>query len=332
MTENRDKYFIETKEPGCKHALFSLSFDPGNLESAVNTYNEWTRKLITHDWPILFAKDRQDVRPMDKGIIQHEQHLDENISFNHEQGIGQDVCLTDYNLNASTRDGSVNPGLYPDGSVNPCLHLNGSVNPDLHLNGSVNPGLLDTRVVQTDVPDKSNTNVQNSPLDLVNTPKSLENKTIVIGPCEQVSNQNESNSKLSTNQESLDTPENQRRQSNQDTPENQRGQSNQDTSENQRGQSNQETTTKPVEMESQPDIPTALDQVVYIAPSSLPGAGKGLFAKIKIPKWTYLGFYFGLAKTEDEFDMLKEHLGVASQYVVHFFKLASLSQYYFRCY
>jgi prepilin-type processing-associated H-X9-DG protein len=61
-------------------------------------------------------------------------------------------------------------------------------------------------------------------------------------------------------------------------------------------------------------IPKSLEQVLEIKESFIPNSGKGVFAKIKIPKHTYLGFYFGVPYDEDEFDSLKEGVGVASQY------------------
>jgi prepilin-type processing-associated H-X9-DG protein len=61
-------------------------------------------------------------------------------------------------------------------------------------------------------------------------------------------------------------------------------------------------------------IPTSLDQVLEIKESLIPHSGKGVFARMKIPKHTYLGFYFGVPYDEDEFDSLKEGVGVASQY------------------
>ena len=76
------------------------------------------------------------------------------------------------------------------------------------------------------------------------------------------------------------------------------------------------------------DIPKSLNAVVQVRPSSviytfyqheqIPGAGNGLFALRDIPKFTYLGFYFGVPMTEDDFDSLKEHVGQASQYSVRF--------------
>jgi hypothetical protein len=61
-------------------------------------------------------------------------------------------------------------------------------------------------------------------------------------------------------------------------------------------------------------IPKNIDEVLEVRESLIPNAGKGVFAKIDIPKHTYLGFYFGVPVDEDEFDSLKDGVGVASQY------------------
>ncbi len=66
------------------------------------------------------------------------------------------------------------------------------------------------------------------------------------------------------------------------------------------------------------DIPKSLDDVVEVRESSIPNAGRGVFAKRRIPKHTIVGFYFGVPLTEDEFDCVKEKIGQASQYAVRF--------------
>ncbi|KAG0290902.1 hypothetical protein BGZ96_005660 [Linnemannia gamsii] len=63
-------------------------------------------------------------------------------------------------------------------------------------------------------------------------------------------------------------------------------------------------------------VPTSLAEVVEVKASTLPNAGKGLFAKIDIPAGTPLGFYFGMPMSENEFDSLKEGVGSASQYSI----------------
>lgn len=62
------------------------------------------------------------------------------------------------------------------------------------------------------------------------------------------------------------------------------------------------------------DVPRSLHDIVAVQPSTIPNAGNGLFARRDLPARIPLGFFFGVPMTEDEFDSLKEHVGVASQY------------------
>ena len=63
-------------------------------------------------------------------------------------------------------------------------------------------------------------------------------------------------------------------------------------------------------------IPKSWKDIVRIAPSTIPSAGNGLFAIRDLPSHCPLGFYFGVPMTEDEFDSLKDHLGMASHYSI----------------
>ncbi|KAI8375345.1 hypothetical protein EDC96DRAFT_496906 [Choanephora cucurbitarum] len=67
-------------------------------------------------------------------------------------------------------------------------------------------------------------------------------------------------------------------------------------------------------------VPKSWDEVVYVAPSRIPNAGMGLFAKRKIPFNVPVGFYFGVPMTEDEFDSLKDRVGRSSQYSIMYRK------------
>ncbi|KAI9003377.1 hypothetical protein DFJ74DRAFT_592742, partial [Hyaloraphidium curvatum] len=66
------------------------------------------------------------------------------------------------------------------------------------------------------------------------------------------------------------------------------------------------------------DLPTSVHDIVEVRESSIPNAGRGVFAKRRIPKHTILGFYFGVPMTEDEFDCVKEKTGLASQYAIRY--------------
>ncbi|KAJ2743935.1 hypothetical protein GGI20_003373 [Coemansia sp. BCRC 34301] len=67
-------------------------------------------------------------------------------------------------------------------------------------------------------------------------------------------------------------------------------------------------------------IPTCWQDIVEVKPSSIPNAGNGLFAVCDLPGGIPLGFYFGVPMTEDEFDSLKEKVGLASHYSIMYRK------------
>ncbi|KAL1923478.1 uncharacterized protein VTP21DRAFT_8458 [Calcarisporiella thermophila] len=68
------------------------------------------------------------------------------------------------------------------------------------------------------------------------------------------------------------------------------------------------------------NVPKSLDDIVEVRPSTIPGAGRGLFAKRFLPFNTPLGFYFGVPMTEDEFDSMKDGVGIASSYSIMYRK------------
>ncbi|KAL1921714.1 uncharacterized protein VTP21DRAFT_10356 [Calcarisporiella thermophila] len=68
------------------------------------------------------------------------------------------------------------------------------------------------------------------------------------------------------------------------------------------------------------DVPKSIHDIVEVRPSTIPGAGSGLFAKRFLPYNTPLGFYFGVPMTEDEYDSLKDGVGLASNYSIMYRK------------
>ncbi|KAI8322884.1 hypothetical protein GQ54DRAFT_297162 [Martensiomyces pterosporus] len=69
-----------------------------------------------------------------------------------------------------------------------------------------------------------------------------------------------------------------------------------------------------------PDIPKSWRDIVQVNMSMIPNAGNGLFAVRDLPAGIPLGFYFGVPMTEDEFDSLKDNVGVASHYSIMYRK------------
>ncbi|KAF9946667.1 hypothetical protein BGZ70_003109 [Mortierella alpina] len=64
------------------------------------------------------------------------------------------------------------------------------------------------------------------------------------------------------------------------------------------------------------NVPTSLADILRVDVSTIPNSGNGLFAKVDLPASTPLGFYFGVPMTENEFDSLKDGVGVASHYSI----------------
>jgi hypothetical protein len=68
------------------------------------------------------------------------------------------------------------------------------------------------------------------------------------------------------------------------------------------------------------NVPRSINDIVEVRQSTIPNAGMGLYAKRDLPPHIPLGFYFGVPMTEDEFDSLKDHLGMASHYSIMYRK------------
>ncbi|OMJ09853.1 hypothetical protein AYI70_g10684 [Smittium culicis] len=67
-------------------------------------------------------------------------------------------------------------------------------------------------------------------------------------------------------------------------------------------------------------VPTKLSDIVQVRKSTVPNSGDGLFATRFLPKGVPIGFYFGVPMTEDEFDSLKDRVGISSRYSIMYLK------------
>ncbi|KAI9230270.1 MAG: hypothetical protein DHS80DRAFT_731, partial [Piptocephalis tieghemiana] len=65
-------------------------------------------------------------------------------------------------------------------------------------------------------------------------------------------------------------------------------------------------------------VPKGWEDIVRVGISTIPGAGRGLFAVRNLPAWTVLGFYFGVPDFEDDFDRDKDGVGIASSYSIRY--------------
>jgi len=66
-------------------------------------------------------------------------------------------------------------------------------------------------------------------------------------------------------------------------------------------------------------VPTSILDLLYTQTSSLgPNAGLGCFTRYNIEIHTIIGFYFGVPMTEDEYDSLKDNVGIASSFSIRY--------------
>ncbi|KAJ3060767.1 hypothetical protein HK102_009365, partial [Quaeritorhiza haematococci] len=211
LTENRDKLFVSSKNLGVRGTIFTLSYEPGNFDQALRDYNRWTHVLITHDWPILFSKERFLPRDENGNII--------------------------YPL----------PPLLSGAAGGTATSLPASTTTPTNT-ATTAPTTFDTLKRKSPErdgePDRDTSEAKRPHLD--------------IG----VANDNND--------------------------------------------------------DDQHPIPTSLYDVVEVRPSTIPNAGRGCFATRRIPAGTTIGFYFGVPMTEDEFDSLKDHVGLASHYSIRY--------------
>ncbi|KXS20624.1 hypothetical protein M427DRAFT_66573 [Gonapodya prolifera JEL478] len=73
----------------------------------------------------------------------------------------------------------------------------------------------------------------------------------------------------------------------------------------------------PAPSEKEP-VPRSLEELLDVRPSSISDAGNGVYARRSIPKYTYLGFYFGVPMMEDEYDARKEHMLLSNMYTIRY--------------
>ncbi|KAJ3339859.1 hypothetical protein HDU93_007744 [Gonapodya sp. JEL0774] len=65
-------------------------------------------------------------------------------------------------------------------------------------------------------------------------------------------------------------------------------------------------------------LPGSLEELLDVRPSSILNSGNGVYARRSIPKYTYLGFYFGVPMLEDEYDARKEHMLLSNMYTIRY--------------
>lgn len=311
LTTNANGYFKSCKPPGEKSTIFSLAFQPADLDSAIEAYNEWERELVDIDWPIFFSpitgdkwatcadrynsimrrriKNVLDQRPVlvrkpTESPVDHDKNTRSKSNGGRRVVYTNDFSLDDY------YDGDISHLGFVDESATAVVNENitSAMNqPDQNVNESagyqqnctnqISDRSSDRLAVEQSMLPKLEASVEKEMLAPPSVDKPNLDQPITEQPLEDLP---------SLDQSALD----------------------------QTDQPSLELDDPLIEQTVQ--IPSSIKDLLRIAPSTLPNAGTGCFSNYKILPHTLIGFYFGVPMTEDEFDSLKDSTGLASSFSV----------------
>ncbi|KAG0096109.1 hypothetical protein BGZ93_005002 [Podila epicladia] len=245
---------------------------------AVKEYDSWMEKLIKHDWPLCFGVPKEGAIPIH---ILEQQEQERKRALENEAG----------EPSASTTDGSATEASSAESKVTPHIETEN----DRKCESTESPG----QRKRSPEPD------HDSDKTLRSSKKQKADEHVL-----------DQESKVTDKLEHLDlqaaTPKSTTSSS---TPEPSSSAS-QTAAKSSSGTEREKVDEYRLEDLDLSNVPTSLSDVVKVDVSSIPNSGNGLFAKIDLPASTPLGFYFGVPMTENEFDSLKDGVGVASHYSI----------------
>ncbi|KAG0267108.1 hypothetical protein BGZ95_002929 [Linnemannia exigua] len=302
LTNNGDKYFIPFKPEGSRSTHFRLAYQPGDFDTAVKEYDSWMEKLIKHDWPLCFGVPKEGAVPIDvlelqerAWLVAQEQNAagvtttaDQSASTTEailEKPESVDILAADTTPTGS-RKRSPEP-LPQDAAEDPrnVKKIRSEMDSNAILNTKVD---IAAQVVDQGQDQDSKVTDKLEQLELRATPSLPSTPASTAG------------------QESETVPST-------PTPAVTKTTSNGGLSSKADSQRVDEYRLEDLDLSS---VPTSISDVVRVDVSTIPNSGNGLFAKIDLPASTPLGFYFGVPMTENEFDSLKDGVGVASHYSI----------------
>ncbi|KAJ3271199.1 hypothetical protein HDV01_006988 [Terramyces sp. JEL0728] len=298
----QDKYFVRIDIPGHTKQHFKLAFETGNFESALKNYNEWTQKLTTLDWPYFFG-DRKAIEKAETfQLLQDSENKLEEIKDEKEverrsespqkvPDIKETDIITPKKRRKSPKKSTPKKQKNNDLQLDDLFPEILQESDRLELDGLPSLSLTPQKGIFKDFNaslEQDFNYLQKEPEFTVFTNDILSVQDQLLDPTSLTP---EFIDPACLTPEFIDpaclTPE-------ELVP-------------------NVDETNifkKPKEY----IIPNNFGDLFEIKQSLIPNAGNGLFAKRTIPKSTFLGFYFGVPMTEDEFDSLKEGKGQASVY------------------
>ncbi|KAG9072596.1 hypothetical protein KI688_000367 [Linnemannia hyalina] len=302
LTNNGDKYFIPFKPEGSRSTHFRLAYQPGDFDTAVKEYDSWMEKLIKHDWPLCFGVPKEGAVPID-------------VLELHER-----ARLAALELNAPETVIAADPSASSIELAIEKFEFIGIPSVDSTSVGSRkrSPEPLD----QDATDDSRNVKKIKSELD-----SAVVSDTALESAAQLADQGQDQDSKVVDKLEQLElratpslpsTPASVTGQESETTPSTPTSAAAKATSAGGPSSKSESQRVDEYRLEDLDlsSVPTSLMDVVRVAESTIPNSGNGLFARIDLPASTPLGFYFGVPMTENEFDSLKDGVGVASHYSI----------------
>lgn len=293
-----------------------MAYEPNNEASAVAEYQKWCTKLVEHDWPFCFGvpKEQQQPKVLEQGEqfkVVEEQKLDE-----HQKSIKEQQKSMEDQEDTNSTGHYHTPISHPeDFELDQHQKLDTITEEDRKMD------YMDTMSEDTEKLASSDTfmdamnDFPEEEEDLVE--QDVNTMTIQLNTHVVIDQLNSPSSSSSTTTTTPPPPPSSLSQQQQQAS----------TSSSSPAPTTPKTSSKKKEsIPSEPfipldqldlsNIPQSWHDIVYVAPSLIPGGGNGLFAKRNLPYNTPIGFYFGVPMTEDEFDSTKDRVGRASEYSI----------------
>jgi hypothetical protein len=343
LTNNSDRYFIPYKPPGSRSTHFKLAYEPCNFQHAVEEYRIWQKKLIDHDWPFCFGvpKEGTATAKLTQEIKEQQQQQKQEEEMN---GIKEFEAFSTSGVNTADLETFL--------SATAILNGETTVKPDAPMSGIRDTDIETERRRSSDASDHSSSHKRNATNDDISNginssppakkPKveltefdrfitrrklsSSESPTSALA-ASKIEPESPPPLVLSPTVESFE-PIDPSLSPLQPTGPVKLNSTVSSLPAAIEGKDTGINKTLPSEDPSHVDIndldltniPTCWQDIVEVKASTIPNSGNGLFAARNLPYNTPLGFYFGVPMTEDEFDSLKDNVGVASQYSIMYRK------------
>ncbi|KAG2182427.1 hypothetical protein INT43_007357 [Umbelopsis isabellina] len=344
LTNNSDRYFIPYKPPGSRSTHFKLAYEPCNFQHAVEEYRIWEKKLVDHDWPYCFGV------PIPREAMPAAEAADtmqEAESQDSAEAIGN-VIEPETCSNSGVNTADLKTFL----SATAILNGDTSGKSDAPVSGIRDTDIETERRRSSDSSDHSHKRIATG--DTVSSdhatngsPPVKKQKVEELTEFDRfitrrkLSSSESPTSALAASKIEADDPplltlSPTSVKSEVSSPPRSIGSNgllkpNSAVSTLPSASEGKETglnTTLPSDDPTHVDlsdldlsnVPKTWKDIVEVKPSNIPNSGNGLFAIRDLPYNTPLGFYFGVPMTEDEFDSLKDNVGMASQYSIMYRK------------